>query len=253
MAEYGLEDAGAGDQPRRGRPRPPRRRPVRRRRPAPVRRRLHRPERQAALLVRSRAVATSRSTSWPTSSPSRPRRCIDGDCDLLLVETSQDMLEVKAAMMGVQDAFARTGRKIPLQVQVTLDPNGRMLLGTDIARGAGHARADARGRHRHQLLDRPRAHARAAGVPGRALVAADLVPAQRGPAAERRRPGGLPAAAATSSPARWPTSSTRFGLNAVGRLLRHDAGAHPAAGRAPSSRGARAADAAAAGRSCRRA
>jgi 5-methyltetrahydrofolate--homocysteine methyltransferase len=58
---------------------------------------------------------------------------MDGDCDLLLVETSQDMLEVKAAVMGVQDAFARTGRKIPLQVQVTLDPNGRMLLGTDVA------------------------------------------------------------------------------------------------------------------------
>jgi 5-methyltetrahydrofolate--homocysteine methyltransferase len=57
---------------------------------------------------------------------------LDGDCDLLLVETSQDMLEVKAAIMGVQDAFARTGRKVPLQVQVTLDPNGRMLLGTEI-------------------------------------------------------------------------------------------------------------------------
>ncbi|MCX6549559.1 MAG: methylenetetrahydrofolate reductase C-terminal domain-containing protein, partial [Acidobacteria bacterium] len=58
---------------------------------------------------------------------------IDGDCDLLLIETSQDILEVKAALMGVQDAFARTGRRIPVQVQVTLDPNGRMLLGTDIA------------------------------------------------------------------------------------------------------------------------
>jgi 5-methyltetrahydrofolate--homocysteine methyltransferase len=58
---------------------------------------------------------------------------LDGDCDLLLIETSQDMLEVKAAIMGVQDAFARSGRKVPLQVQVTLDPNGRMLLGTDVA------------------------------------------------------------------------------------------------------------------------
>ena len=57
---------------------------------------------------------------------------ITGDCDLLLVETSQDILEVKATLMGIQDAFARTGRRIPVQVQVTLDPNGRMLLGTDI-------------------------------------------------------------------------------------------------------------------------
>ncbi len=58
---------------------------------------------------------------------------LDGDCDLLLIETSQDMLEVKAAIMGVQDAFARSSRKVPVQVQVTLDPNGRMLLGTDVA------------------------------------------------------------------------------------------------------------------------
>jgi 5-methyltetrahydrofolate--homocysteine methyltransferase len=58
---------------------------------------------------------------------------IDGGCDLLLLETSQDLLEVKAAIMGVQHAFALTGRKIPLQVQVTLDANGRMLLGTDVA------------------------------------------------------------------------------------------------------------------------
>ena len=56
----------------------------------------------------------------------------DADCDLLLIETSQDLLEVKAAIMGVQDAFGRTGRKVPLQVQVTLDTNGRMLLGTDV-------------------------------------------------------------------------------------------------------------------------
>ena len=57
---------------------------------------------------------------------------MDGDCDLLLIETSQDMLEVKATIMGVQDAFAQSGRRIPLQVHVTLDTNGRMLLGTDI-------------------------------------------------------------------------------------------------------------------------
>ena len=57
---------------------------------------------------------------------------IGGGCDLLLIETSQDMLEVKAAIMGVQYAFARTGKRIPLQVQVTLDPTGRMLLGTDV-------------------------------------------------------------------------------------------------------------------------
>ena len=58
---------------------------------------------------------------------------VEGGCDLLLVETSQDILEVKAAILGLQKAFEQTGQKIPLQAQVTLDVTGRMLLGTDIA------------------------------------------------------------------------------------------------------------------------
>ena len=58
---------------------------------------------------------------------------IEGGCDLLIIETSQDILEVKAAILGIQKAFEVTGKKIPLQAQVTLDTTGRMLLGTDIA------------------------------------------------------------------------------------------------------------------------
>ena len=55
-----------------------------------------------------------------------------GGVDLLLIETSQDILEVKAAVEGCRRAFENHGRHLPLQVQVTLDVNGRMLLGTDI-------------------------------------------------------------------------------------------------------------------------
>src|SRR5689334_22558400 len=58
---------------------------------------------------------------------------IEGGCDVLLIETSQDILEVKAAILGIQKAYAQTGKWIPLQAQVTLDTTGRMLLGTDIA------------------------------------------------------------------------------------------------------------------------
>ena len=58
---------------------------------------------------------------------------VEGGCDVLLIETSQDILEVKAAILGIQKAFEVTGKKIPLQAQVTLDTTGRMLLGTDIA------------------------------------------------------------------------------------------------------------------------
>ncbi|MBN1668552.1 MAG: dihydropteroate synthase, partial [Anaerolineales bacterium] len=46
--------------------------------------------------------------------------------------TSQDILEVKAAIHGIQQAFAATGSSLPIQAQITLDTTGRMLLGTDI-------------------------------------------------------------------------------------------------------------------------
>jgi 5-methyltetrahydrofolate--homocysteine methyltransferase len=61
------------------------------------------------------------------------RGLIDGGVDVLLIETSQDILEVKAAINGIQLAFEDTGEILPLQCQVTLDTSGRMLLGTDIA------------------------------------------------------------------------------------------------------------------------
>ena len=58
---------------------------------------------------------------------------VDGGADLLLLETSQDILEVKAAVHGINRYFAESGRRIPLQAQITLDVSGRMLFGTDIA------------------------------------------------------------------------------------------------------------------------
>ena len=57
---------------------------------------------------------------------------IEGGVDLLIIETSQDILEVKAAIDGVQRAFLEMGQYLPIQAQVTLDTAGRMLLGTDI-------------------------------------------------------------------------------------------------------------------------
>jgi 5-methyltetrahydrofolate--homocysteine methyltransferase len=57
---------------------------------------------------------------------------IRGGVDLLLIETSQDILEVKAAIVGIHKAFEETGVYLPIQAQVTLDTTGRMLLGTDI-------------------------------------------------------------------------------------------------------------------------
>ncbi len=62
------------------------------------------------------------------------RGLIQGGSDLLIIETAQDILEVKAAIFGAREAFKATGRKVPLQISVSLLPNGgKMLLGTDIA------------------------------------------------------------------------------------------------------------------------
>ena len=58
---------------------------------------------------------------------------IEGGVDLLLIETSQDILEVKAIIQGIKAAFKETGQVLPIQAQVTLDTTGRMLLGTDIS------------------------------------------------------------------------------------------------------------------------
>ena len=58
---------------------------------------------------------------------------IEGGVDLIIVETAQDILEVKAAVFGAREAFARTGRRLPIQTSVSLLPQGaKMLLGTDI-------------------------------------------------------------------------------------------------------------------------
>ncbi len=58
---------------------------------------------------------------------------LKGGVDLLLIETSQDILEVKAAITGMRRAMREVGRTVPIQAQVSLDTSGRMLLGTDIA------------------------------------------------------------------------------------------------------------------------
>jgi 5-methyltetrahydrofolate--homocysteine methyltransferase len=58
---------------------------------------------------------------------------LEGGVDVLLIETSQDILEVRAAITGIRRAMRQAGRNVPIQAQVSLDTSGRMLLGTDIA------------------------------------------------------------------------------------------------------------------------
>jgi len=58
---------------------------------------------------------------------------VEGGVDVLLVETAQDILEVKAAIAGFERLFRELGFRVAIQAQVTLDTSGRMLLGTDVA------------------------------------------------------------------------------------------------------------------------
>src|SRR5256712_9499205 len=57
---------------------------------------------------------------------------IDGGVDVLLIETSQDLLQAKAAVVGVFEAMQKAGKRLPGAVQVTLEATGTMLLGTEI-------------------------------------------------------------------------------------------------------------------------
>jgi len=57
---------------------------------------------------------------------------IEGGVDVLLVETSQDLLQAKIAAIGVLDALRKAGKRLPVTVQVTLQETGVMLLGTEI-------------------------------------------------------------------------------------------------------------------------
>jgi 5-methyltetrahydrofolate--homocysteine methyltransferase len=61
------------------------------------------------------------------------RGLAEGGADLIIIETAQDILEVKAAVLGTRQALTELGRALPIQCSVSLLPQGgKMLLGTDI-------------------------------------------------------------------------------------------------------------------------
>ena len=56
----------------------------------------------------------------------------DGGVDLLLVETCQDVLQIKAALNAIEEVFGKKGARLPLMVSVTMEQMGTMLVGTEI-------------------------------------------------------------------------------------------------------------------------
>jgi len=55
-----------------------------------------------------------------------------GGVDAILIETSQDLLQAKAAILGARRALAEAGADVPVIAQVTVETTGTMLLGTEI-------------------------------------------------------------------------------------------------------------------------
>jgi 5-methyltetrahydrofolate--homocysteine methyltransferase len=56
----------------------------------------------------------------------------DSGCDALLIETSQDLLQVKAAVNGARKAIEEANRDVVLIAQVTVETTGTMLVGSEI-------------------------------------------------------------------------------------------------------------------------
>ncbi|WP_216917277.1 methionine synthase [Nocardia noduli] len=57
---------------------------------------------------------------------------LDGGADAILIETCQDLLQVKAAVTGSRRAMRRLGRRIPIITHVTVETTGTMLVGSEI-------------------------------------------------------------------------------------------------------------------------
>ena len=60
------------------------------------------------------------------------RGLIDGGIDLVQIETSQDLLQTKAAVIGAREAMRICGREVPICAQVTIETTGTMLVGSEL-------------------------------------------------------------------------------------------------------------------------
>ena len=57
---------------------------------------------------------------------------IDGGVDLLLIETSQDLLHLKTLIITIDEIFQQRKQRLPIQAQVTIETTGKMLVGSDM-------------------------------------------------------------------------------------------------------------------------
>lgn len=87
-------------------------------------------------------LVTLGNTTWDDMLDSyreQARGLIDGGVDCFIIETCQDLLQVKCAINAVLAALAEKGKtpqQLPIMVSVTIETTGTMLLGTEIAAAA---------------------------------------------------------------------------------------------------------------------
>ncbi len=80
-------------------------------------------------------LPTLRQIDWDTLEDSyaeAARGLIEGGVDVLMIETCQDILQAKAAIVAAVRAMNETRRAVPLMVSVTMESFGTMLIGTDV-------------------------------------------------------------------------------------------------------------------------
>ena len=138
------------------------------------------------------------------------RGLVEGGADLIIIETAQDILEVKAAIFGAREAFAADRPHAADPDQRLAPPQRRQDAARDRHPGGADDAAGARRRRdRAQLLDRPRGHARRDPLPRRDQPAAGPLHPQRRPAAAgARRRDDLPRKARSRWRRRWASSSS---------------------------------------------
>lgn len=81
-------------------------------------------------------LPTLRQTDWDAlvdSYTEQARGLIDGGADAFLVETCQDILQSKSAIIACTDAMEELGRELPIFCTVTIETTGTMLVGTEMA------------------------------------------------------------------------------------------------------------------------
>ncbi|MBD3289391.1 hypothetical protein GF337_11365, partial [candidate division KSB1 bacterium] len=81
-------------------------------------------------------LITLNQTDFPTmyhSYSEQAKGLIEGEVDLFIIETCQDLLQIKTALLAVRDAMAEMNYDVPIIVSVTVETTGTLLVGSEMS------------------------------------------------------------------------------------------------------------------------